>query len=378
MTYQKFILRNIGRKKTRMLLTMGSFAVALFLFGLLVAIQNAFYQGVEMAGADRLIVRHKTSMVMPLPYAYKEKIGRIPGVAAVQASCWFGGVYKDQKNFFPQFALETEEFRRMYPEYLMPEEQWKAYFEDRQGCIAGGKLMKRFGWKLGDKIALRGTIYPGTWELNIRGVFENTKQEDDTGAMFLHYNYLDERSPIKGLVAWYIVKVEKPENALAVAKAIDAEFSGASYRTLTETEQAFQSDFVKRLGNIKLILMIIGGVVFFTLLLVTGSTMAMAIRERTAEIGVMKTLGFSDRLVLVLLLSESVAFALIGGGLGLVLIKLFTLGGDPTGGMLRSFHLSPLNMLLGSIITLATGIGSGIVPALGAMRLSIVDAMRRV
>ena len=378
MTYQKFVLRNIGRKKTRMLLTMGSFSVALFLFGLLAAIQNAFYQGVEMAGADRLIVRHKTSMVMPLPYAYKEKIGRISGVAAVQSGCWFGGVYQDQKNFFPQFALETEEFRRVYPEYLMPEEQWKAYVEDMQGCIVGRKLMKRFGWKLGDKIALRGTIYPGSWELNIRGVFDNKKQEDDTGAMFLHYKYLDERMPIKGLVAWFIVIIDKPENALAVAKAIDAEFSGASYRTLTETEQAFQTDFVKRLGNIKLILMIIGGVVFLTLLLVTGSTMAMAIRERTGEIGVMKTLGFSDRLVLALILSESMAFALIGGGLGLVLIKVFTLGGDPTGGMLRSFHLSPLNMLLGLLITLATGIGSGIVPALGAMRLSIVDAMRRV
>jgi len=378
MTYQKFVLRNIGRKKTRMLLTMGSFAVALFLFGLLVAIQNAFYQGVDMAGADRLIVRHKTSMVMPLPYAYKEKIGRIPGIAAVQAGCWFGGVYKEPKNFFAQLALETEEFRRVYPEYLMPEEQWKAYLGDLQGCIVGRKLLKRFGWKLGDRIALRGTIYPGNWELNIRGVFENKKQEDDTGAMFLNYKYVDERSPIKGLVAWFIIKVEKPENALAVAKAIDGEFSGASFRTLTETEQAFQSDFVKRLGNIKLILMIIGGVVFLTLLLVTGSTMAMAIRERTGEIGVMKTLGFTDRQVLALLLSESMAFALIGGGLGLVLVKLFTLGGDPTGGMLRSFHLSPLNMLLGLAITLATGIGSGIVPALGAMRLSIVDAMRRV
>jgi putative ABC transport system permease protein len=244
--------------------------------------------------------------------------------------------------------------------------------------MVGRKLMKRFGWKLGDRIPLRGTIYPGTWELNIRGVFDNKKQEDDTGAMFLHYKYLDERGPFKGEVAWFVVKIEKPENALAVAKAIDAEFSGASIRTLTETEQAFQTDFVKRLGNIKLILMIIGGVVFFTLLLVTGSTMAMAIRERTGEIGVMKTLGFSDRLVLALLLSESMAFALIGGGLGLVLIKLYTLGGDPTGGMLRSFHLSPLNMLLGLVITLATGIGSGIVPALGAMRLSIVDAMRRV
>ena len=378
MTYQKFVLRNIGRKKMRMLLTMGSFAVALFLFGLLVAIQNAFYQGVDMAGADRLIVRHKTSMVMPLPYAYKEKIGRIPGIAAVLSGCWFGGVYQDPKNFFPQFAFETEEFRRMYPEYLMPEEQWKAYFEDMQGCLVGSKLIKRFGWKLGDKIALRGTIYPGTWEFNIRGVFENKKQEDDTGAMFLHYKYLDERRPIKGLVAWFVVKVEKPENALAVAKAIDAEFSGASFRTLTETEQAFQTDFVKRLGNIKLILMIIGGVVFLTLLLVTGSTMAMAIRERTGEIGVMKTLGFSDRLVLALLLSESMAFALIGGGLGLVLIKLFTLGGDPTGGMLRSFHLSSLDMAFGVVITLATGIGSGIVPALGAMRLNIVDALRRV
>ena len=378
MTYRKLILRNIGRKKTRMLLTIGSFSVAMFLFGLLTAIQNAFYQGVEMAGADRLIVRHKTSMVMPLPYAYKEKIGRIPGIAAVQAACWFGGVYQEQKNFFPQFAFETEEFRRLYPEYLMPNEQWKAYAEDLQGCLVGSKLMKRFGWKLGDKIALRGTIYPGNWEFNIRGVFENTKQEDDTGAMFLHYKYLDESRPIKGLVAWFVVKVEKPENALAVAKAIDAEFSGASFRTLTETEQAFQTDFVKRLGNIKLILMIIGGVVFLTLLLVTGSTMAMAIRERTGEIGVMKTLGFSDRLVLALLLSESMAFALIGGGLGLVLIKLFTLGGDPTGGMLRSFHLSSLDMAFGVVITLATGIGSGIVPALGAMRLNIVDALRRV
>ena len=378
MTYQKFILRNIGRKKTRMLLTMGSFAVALFLFGLLAAIQNAFYEGVEMAGADRLIVRHKTSMVMPLPYAYKEKIGRLPGIAAVQAGCWFGGVYQEPKNFFPQFALEAEEFRRVYPEYLMPEEQWKAYLDDMQGCLVGRKLINRFGWKLGDRIALRGTIYPGNWEFNIRGIYENKKQADDTGAMFLHYKYLDERRPLKGQVAWYIVKVEKPENALAVAKAIDEEFSGASYRTLTETEQAFQTDFVKRLGNIKLILMIIGGVVFLTLLLVTGSTMAMAIRERTGEIGVMKTLGFTDRLVLALLLFESMAFALIGGGLGLALVKLFTLGGDPTGGMLRSFHLSPLNMLFGMLITLATGFGSGIVPALGAMKLSIVDAMRRV
>ena len=378
MTYQKFILRNIGRRKTRMVLTIGSFAVALFLFGLLTAIQNAFYQGVDLAGVDRLIVRHKTSMIMPLPYAYKEKIGRLPGIAAVQAACWFGGVYQDPKNFFPQFAFETEEFRRMYPEYLMPEGQWKAYVEDMQGCLVGSKLLKRFGWKVGDRIALRGAIYPGSWEFNIRGAFENKKQEDDTGAMFLHYKYLDERRPIKGLVAWFVVKVEKPENALAVAKAIDTEFSGASSRTFTETEQAFQSDFVKRLGNIKLILMIIGGVVFLTLLLVTGSTMAMAIRERTGEIGVMKTLGFSDRLVLALLLSESMAFAFIGGGLGLVLIKLFTLRGDPTGGMLRSFHLSPQNMLLGLVITLATGIGSGIVPALGAMRLSIVDAMRRV
>ena len=378
MTYQKFILRNIGRRKTRMVLTIGSFAVALFLFGLLTAIQNAFYQGVDLAGVDRLIVRHKTSMIMPLPYAYKEKIGRLPGIAAVQAACWFGGVYQDPKNFFPQFAFETEEFRRMYPEYLMPEGQWKAYVEDMQGCLVGSKLLKRFGWKVGDRIALRGAIYPGSWEFNIRGAFENKKQEDDTGAMFLHYKYLDERRPIKGLVAWFVVKVEKPENALAVAKAIDTEFSGASSRTFTETEQAFQSDFVKRLGNIKLILMIIGGVVFLTLLLVTGSTMAMAIRERTGEIGVMKTLGFTDRQVLALLLSESMAFALIGGGLGLVLVKLFTLGGDPTGGMLRSFHLSPLNMLLGLAITLATGIGSGIVPALGAMRLSIVDAMRRV
>lgn len=378
MTYPRLILRNISRKKTRMLLTMGSFAVALFLFGVLAAIQNAFYQGVEMAGVDRLMVRHKTSMVMPLPYAYKEKIRQIPGVAAVLPGCWFGGVYQEPKNFFPQFAFETEEFRQVYPEYVMPEGQWKAYCQDLQGCIVGRKLLKRFGWKPGDRIALRGTIYPGTWEFNIRAVFDNTRQEDDTGALFLHYKYLDERRPFKGLVMWFVVKVEKPENSLAVAKAIDEHFSGSSYRTFTETEQAFQTDFVKRLGNIKLILMTVGSVVFLTLLLVTGSTMAIAIRERTNEIGVMKTLGFSDPLVLLLVLAEALVYALAGGGTGLVLAKLFTLGGDPTGGMLRIFYLSPLNMLLGVAITLAVGLGSGIVPALDAMRLSIVDSLRRV
>lgn len=378
MTYPRFILRNIGRKKTRMLLTMGSFAVALFLFGVLAAIQNAFYQGVEMAGVDRLIVRHKTSMVMPLPYSYKAKIRQIPGVAEVLPGCWFGGVYQEPKYFFPQFAFETEELRRVYPEYTMPEEQWKAYCEDMQGCIVGRKLLKRFGWKIGDRIPLRGTIYPGIWEFNIRAVFENTRQEDDTGAMFMHYKYLDERRPFKGLVAWFVVKVEKPDTALAVARAIDAQFSGSSYGTFTETEQAFQTDFVKRLGDIKLILMTVGSVVFFTLLLVTGSTMAIAIRERTNEIGVMKTLGFSDPLVLVLVLSESLVLALLGGGIGLVLAKLFTLGGDPTGGMLRIVYLSPPDMLAGFAITLAVGFGSGIVPALDAMRLSIVDSLRRV
>jgi len=378
MKHLQLIWKNITRKKTRMFLTLASFAVALFLFGLLFTIHNALYEGVKMAGVDRLLSRNKTSINMALPYAYKEKIRQISGVKAVMACCWFGGIYQEPRNFFPQFVLESDQLRRMYPKYAIPDDQWKAYVHDRQGCLVGRKLMERFGWKLGDRIALEGTMWPGTWEFNIRAIFENTLQEDDTGVMFFQYKYFDGRSPIRGMVAWFMVQVNNSGRARQVAEAIDKRFKNSSYETVTETEQVFQTSFVNRLGNINLILMTIGAVVVFTLLLVTASSMAMAIRERKREIGVLKTLGYSDLLVLVLVLLESIFYSLVGGGVGLILAKLFTLGGDPTDGMLRIFYLSPLNMIIGLLIVLIIGLASGITPALHAMHLNIVGALRRV
>ena len=379
MKYLLLIRKNITRKKTRMLLTLGSFAVALFLFGLLVTLNDAFYAGVEMAGADRLITKNKAAVGMFLPYSYKEKILKLPGVKAVTPSSWFGGIYQDPKNFFVQFALEDEHFRDIYSEYIIPQDQWQAYLKDRQGCIVGQALIERFGWKLGDRIPLKGTIHPGTWEFNIRAIYKNSLQADDTTAMFFHYKYLSEKGVFRGKrVLWFMTKVDKPENASRVAKAIDERFANSSDETITETEQFVQTELVTWMGNIKLILMTVGAIVFFTLLLVTGSTMAMTIRERTGEIGVLKTLGFSDLLVLALVLSESLAYALAGGGLGLTLAKLYTLGGDPTKGMLRIFYLSPGNIAAAILITIATGLAAGILPAVNAMRLNIVTALRRV
>ena len=379
MKYLQLIIKSITRKKTRMLLTLGSFTIALFLFGLLTSIHNAFYVGVEIAGADRLVVRNKTSLIMPLPYAHKEKIRQLPGVKLITAWSWFGGIYQDERNFFPQFVVEAEDFLKIYPEYLIPENQWDDYLKDRQGCVIGRKLAKKFGWKVGDRIPLKGTIYTGTWEFNIRAIFDNRKQAEDTGVMFLHYKYLDERRSFgKGSVGSFVVKIDNPDNVDRIAGTIDKHFANSAFETDTETEQVFMTGFVKQMGNIKLIIMTVGAVVFFTLLLVTGSTMAMAVRERTDEIGVLKALGYSDFLILVMVLSESIIYALVGGGLGLGLAKLYALGGDPTGGMLRAFFLSAKNISTGLAITLAIGITSGIIPAFNAMRLNIVDALRRI
>lgn len=378
MKYLNLIFKNIFRKKTRLILTLGSFSVALFLFGLLLAIQNAFYQGVDVAGADRLITRHKVSLIMLLPHSYKEKMKQIKGVKYVSSGTWFGGVYQDQKNFFPQFAIEGEDHLNVYPEFKVKEKEWNDYLNDREGCVVGKTLAERFNWKVGDRIPIQGTIFQGIWEFNIRAIYTGSKAEDDLSQFWFQYKYLEERSRISGQVGWYIIRVENPELSFEVSKAIDSRFANSPYETLTDTEQAFNAGFVKQFGNIRLLLMTVGLVVFFTLLLVTGSTMSMAVRERTGEIGILKTIGFSDKFVLFIVLAESLTYSFLGGGLGLLLIKLFTLKGDPTGGMLPLFYLSPMNIITGMLLTLFIGALSGAIPAINSMNLKIVDALRRV
>jgi putative ABC transport system permease protein len=379
MKFLHLISINLRRKKTRTALTLGSFMVALFLFGILMTIKTALGSGVNVAGADRLVIRNRVSLIQPLPIAYREQILRIPHVREVTFASWFGGYYQDMKNFFPNFAIDVDAYRRVFPEYKFTDEEWRAFVEDREGCVISPPLAKKFGWKIGDRIPLEATIWTGTWEFNVRAIYETDRKELTSPELWFHYDYLDERRTFwKGFVGWYIVKVDDPANAVDVAAAIDDRFANSPYESKTETEKAFAAGFANQIGNIRLLMLSIGSVVFFTLLLVTGNTMASAVRERTNELAVLKTIGMNDSTVLFLVMAESIVVAAIGGGVGLALAKLFTLRGDPTGGMLSNFYLSPRSLALGCALTIAAGAAAGILPALGAMRLRIVDALRRV
>jgi putative ABC transport system permease protein len=381
MKYLPFIFRNLFRKKTRTILTIGSIAVALFLFGLLVTIETALNAGVDVAGVDRLIVRNKISLIMPLPLSYQERLRQIDNVSEATFATWFGAIYQEPKNFFPQFAIDTDTYRTVFPEFEISDEQWQSFLADREGAVVGKRTAERFGWKVGDRIPLQGTIWTGTWEFNIRAIYEGTRSGDDESQFWFQWKYLEERRQTSfggGTVGWYTVKIDDPDQAVNVSRAIDERFSNSAYETSTETEQAFAAGFAKQIGNIRMLILSIGAVVLFTLLLVTGNTMAMAVRERVPELGVLKTLGFGDRTVLFLVLAESLVIATVGGTIGVGLAKLFTLGGDPTGGMLPVFYLSTGEMLLGLGIAIFVGLVAGSIPALTAMNLRIVDALRRV
>jgi putative ABC transport system permease protein len=379
MKYRHLIIRNLFRKKTRTALTVGSFAVALFLFGLLHVLHDAFSQGIEVAGADRLVVVNRVSIIQPLPLAYRDRLLRVPGVTQTTFANWFGGVYQDERNFFPQFAIDREHYRQMFPEVVVPDDQWRAFLADKEGAVAGVALAERFKWKVGDRIPIRGTIFPGVWEFNLRAIYRGERPQDDVNQFWFRWDLLDERKQAgKGLVGWYTVRIGNPDEAAAIAKAIDERFANSPFETKTDTEKAFAASFVKQMGNIQLLMMTIGSVVFFTLLLVTGNTMAIAVRERTRELAVLKAVGFSDAFVLGMVIAETMIVAAVGGGLGLGLAKLLTLRGDPTGGLLPFFVLSHDSVVVGLLLALGVGLVAGFLPALSAARLRVVDALRRV
>jgi putative ABC transport system permease protein len=379
MKYLGLILANLRRKRVRTVLSVGSFAAALFLFGLLIAVRGAFNQGVTVAGVDRMIVINRVSLIQPLPISYRERILQVPGVKGVAYATWFGGIYQDEKNFFPQYVIDPETWRAVYPEYKIPDDEWNEFMKDRQGCIAGEETAKRFGWKLGDRIPIKGTYLPGVWEFNLRGIYRGTRSDDDTTQFWLRRDYFEEKAPAywKGLVGWYVVKVANPDDALRVAAAIDERFANSPWETKTETEKAFAASFVKQIGNIEFLILTIGSVVFFTLLLVTGNTMAIAVRERTGELAVFKTVGFGDVRVLWLVLGESVLIALAGGAVGIAAARAVCprLSGVLSG--MRIF-LPASSLAFGLVLALAVGILAGALPALEAMRLKVADALRRV
>jgi putative ABC transport system permease protein len=379
MKFLHLVFANLRRKKMRTTLTLGSFLVALFLFGILMTIKTALSSGVDVAGADRLVVRNRVSIIQPLPLSYRDQMLRMPHIKEVTYATWFGGYYQDMKNFFPNYAIDVSTYLKVFKEYKIKDEEWRAFVEDREGCVISPPLAKKFGWKIGDRIPLEASIWGGTWEFNVRAIYDSDVKQFITPELWFHWDYLDERRQFfKGLVGWYVVKIDDPAYAVEAAAAIDDRFANSPWESKTETEKAFAAGFANQIGNIRLLILSIGSVVFFTLLLVTGNTMATSIRERTGELAVLKTIGLCDRTVLVLVMVESIFLASIGGLAGLVLAKLFTMRGDPTGGLLPNFYMTPASLSLGFGLTIAAGAAAGLIPAVGAMRLKIVDALRRV
>ncbi len=382
MRFGGLILANLLRKKVRLALTIGSFAVALFLFAFLGVVRDAFNRGADVAGADRLVIINRTSIINTIPLSYRDQILRIPGVKSVTHNNWFGGTYKDEKNFFPQFVIDPDNQRQVFPEFVVPNAQWNAFLKDREGAIVGASTMERFHWKIGDRIPIKTTIWGGgSWEFNIDGVYHGKQAQDDQTQFWLRWDYFEERIPprIKGQVGWYVLRVDDPGQSPRIAKAIDEQFANSPYETRTETESAFAANWVKQFGNIQFLIVTIGSVVFFTLLLVTGNTMAIAVRERTPELAVLKAIGFSDRSVLLFVLGESLVIALTGGVLGLVLAMLTVpLLARALSGMLPQLLLSPSLLLIGLCAALAVGMISGILPGISAMRMRVVHALRRV
>ena len=382
MKFSRLILANLFRKKVRLLLTLGSFAVALVLFAFLAVVKDAFNRGGSVASANRLVTINRVSIIQPIPLSYRDKILRIPGVQSVTHDNWFGGVYQEEKNFFPQFAIDPENQRQVFSELLVSDDHWNAFLKDRQGAIAGASTAKRFGWKIGDRIPIKTTLYEGgAWEFIIDGIYHGRTPQDDETQFWFQWDYFEERVPErdKGQVGWYTVKLASPDDAVRVSKAIDAEFANSPYETKTETESAFAASWVKQFGNIEFLILAIGSVVFFTLLLVTGNTMAISVRERTGELAILKAIGFKNVPILLLVLAEALTIALFGGLLGLaVAVPLIYGVGSAMSGMLPTLILSKSILAAGLGLALLVGATSGLLPGIGAMRLRVVEAFRRI
>jgi putative ABC transport system permease protein len=381
MKYLRLIWRNAIRNKRRAILTILSIAIAIVAISILDTILYAFNAGVEMADESRLVTRNATSIIFQLPLACEGRIARMSGVRQVAIGNWFGGVYQDKKNFFAKFAVDAPKYFSMYPEYVVAPAQFAEFLRDRKGCIIGRKLAAKYGFRVGQTVPIEGDIYPGTWEFNVCGIYEGTRKSVDETVFFFHWKYLDESLPKvrQGQVGFYITQLENPVDAGRVSKEIDAEFENSPDRTLTETEKAFQLEFVRMIGNIELLVRAIGSAVVFAILLVAANTMAMAIRERTMEIAILKTLGFRNTVLSIFIVGESLALAFLGWLVGTGVAWFFAKGVERAfSTFFPVFSLKPQTVAWSLGIGLLTGILASLFPVVHAMRIRIVDAMREV
>lgn len=384
MKFAGLVWSNLKRRKLRTALTVLSVLIAFLLFGFLGAIKQALVGGVDLTDANRLIVRHRVSIIQSLPLAYMNRIARVPGVVSVTPFVWFNGIYQDPKNFFGNFPVDPAGLLDMYPEISLPAAQRKAWLETRTGAVVGRGLADRFGWKIGDRVPLVSPIWPKagaseTWEFDVVGIYDAGKKGADTSGFYFRYDYFDEARQVgKGSIGWYTVRVDSADRAAAIAKAIDNEFANSPAETKSETEGAFAQGFVQQFGDIAAIVSAILAAVFFTILLVAGNTMAQSVRERTNELGVLKAIGFSNERVLGIVIAESFVIAALGGVLGLGFALLIVAASAPAlATYLPGFFLPTKDLAAGAVLIVVLGLVAGILPALSAMRLRIAEALRR-
>ena len=379
MKFLPLVLANLGRHKRRTILTMASVALALFLFALLRTVGTTLDAGSEVSSAQRMVVQNKTGFVLSMPMSYAARFQAVPHVQEVTWANWFGGKYGDGKKFFAQFAIDPESYLKMYPELAVPEDQKQAFLRERTAALVGEGLIKAFGWHIGQTVTIQGTIFPGDWPFTIRGIYHPTEKAYGDDSFMFHYDYLYERDPGRVSPGWYILKIDDPNAAATVAHTIDEQFKNSSAPTKTGTEKAFAAGFATMWGNVKLLMSTIGMAVVFAILLVTANAMMMSQRERTSEVAVMKTIGFTDVTVFSLVIIEAAVIALTGAVVGLsaaVAVPAITGFGD--GGFLPGFRVTPGTLAIGAVVALVLTVASGAIPALGAARLPIVQALRRV
>jgi putative ABC transport system permease protein len=380
----KIIFRNALRHRLRTGLTVLGITIAILAFGLLRTVVGLWHIGVERSLATRLVTRNAISLVFSLPISYYERIRQVPGVRSVSYGNWFGGIYIDEKYFFANEAIEPQSFLEMYPEFVLPEDQKQAFIHDRKGCIVGRKLASRFGWKLGDQVTLKGTIFPGQWEFVLRGIFSGAEKSTEERILFFHWDYLNET--LKKTIprradqaGFYLIGISNPELAAQVAQDVDRVFKNSLAETLTETEKAFQLGFATMTEAIMVAIQIVSYVVIVIIMAVVANTMAMTARERIGEYAIFKTLGFKGRHIATMIFGESLLICFAGCILGILLtFPVGRLFGDMLGDFLPSFEIKRSTIYLDSIFALLVGVVAGIFPALRSSRIMIADGLRRI
>lgn len=380
----KLLTRNAFRHRLRTLLTILGITVAILAFGLLQTVVSAWYAGVNASSASRLITRNAVSLVFSLPISYQERIRRIEGVSSVSYANWFGGVYITEKNFFPSFAIEPQSYLALYPEFVLDADQKRAFIADRKGCVVGRKLAERFGWKIGDSIPLKGTIFPGNWEYVLRGIYSGAEKSTDESQFFFHWDYLNEtlkktiprRADQTGI---YLIGLKNPQSAAEVSLTVDATFKNSLAETLTETEKAFQLSFVAMTEAIVVAIRIVSFVVIIIIMVVVANTMAMTARERIGEYAIFKALGFQWQHVAGMVFGESLFITTTGGCVGILLtFPVAHKFGEVMGQFFPIFQVEKSTLYMDMAFCLLVGVIAGLFPAWRAVKIKIADGLRRV